>query len=369
MYSGVDDPQFNFIDAQTGKTCSNIGYSTLGSDDQLQQPAPLASFSRHTSFPVSFQHPNLNSVTADKQDLDSDAGRVVGYPHHYIPSFSDQPQLELHPSGNTTSGEGPSSSQLNTFQYPNIDAYPNYHNDYGHQYTSGNDSQMPLSYPNINIHMSYHEDSPPIFSNVSSLHLAPFDSHADTMLPDPNVDARTSYYDYSTGEDLPAATASTSSHSIASYFPSFYAPFQSADGVSTMPDSEDVMPLGQPLPVDKPLSFDAPCLKEPLSTSVRPSGSRKHCQDCFIAFDPRHKKIRGWAPATSAEDISNVKPSAPPSQPLVAGSKQPTSEPLPGVGPVEYDESHPIHKYIIQKALDIIITTVINGNPFLSKEA
>jgi hypothetical protein len=100
-------------------------------------------------------------------------------------------------------------------------------------------------------------DEPLIFSNASSLQLTPFDPYTCTMFPDPNIDARTNYYDNHSDvgnsaavrvESAPSATpyaASTFSHHhafIASHFPDFYAPFQSADGVS-MPDSEDVMPL------------------------------------------------------------------------------------------------------------------------------
>jgi hypothetical protein len=135
------------------------------------------------------------------------------------------------------------------------------------------------------------------------------------MFPDPNIDARTNYYDNHSDvgnsaavrvESAPSATpyaASTLSHHhafIASHFPDFYAPFQSADGVSSMPDSEDVMPLhaGQPLPLDEPLCFDAPSLGNP-SPAEEPSESRpsrkRRQGDSFIAFDPRQKKMRGWA--------------------------------------------------------------------------
>jgi hypothetical protein len=150
------------------------------------------------------------------------------------------------------------------------------------------------------------------------------------MFPDPNIGARTSYHDtYAAGENPPAFRvesapgmmsygASTLSHyhaSIASYFPEFYAPLQSADGVSTMPDSEDVMPLhaGQPLPLDQPLCFDAPRLGSPLPAgeACRSQPSRKRRQgDLFIPFDPHQKKIRGWAAAKVSAYINNTLPKA-----------------------------------------------------------
>ncbi|KAG1877272.1 hypothetical protein F4604DRAFT_1924349 [Suillus subluteus] len=264
----------------------------------------------------------------------------------------------------------------------------------GYNYNSGNISSgedplassqtSTLAYPNTNAQGDYHEDPPTTFPNVLSFCYTPFDPNVGTIFPNPHLDTHTSRGDNdSTGEaestirveSAPNTTPyaympSTSTHHyafMASYFPDFCPPLQSADGVSTMPDSEDMMPLdiGQPLPLDEPSSSNAPGLGDPLPS--RSSHSKKRRQgDHFILFDPSQKRMRGWAPAKGVLDVA---PSMAPSQPLVAaGSGQPTST-LSNIGPVKYDESHPIHKGIIQMALDIVIHSVVNGNPFLSEEA
>ncbi|KAG1864351.1 hypothetical protein F4604DRAFT_1683364 [Suillus subluteus] len=141
------------------------------------------------------------------------------------------------------------------------------------------------------------EDLPTTFFNVLSVHPTPFDSGMGAMFPDPNLSAQSGYcgnyaimtdngenlpttfaspsvypapFDSHTGnvqvESAPTMTpyaASMSSHyytSISSYFPEFCVPVLSNDGISMMPNSEDVLPLrmGQPLPLNEPLRFDAP---------------------------------------------------------------------------------------------------------------
>jgi hypothetical protein len=116
-------------------------------------------------------------------------------------------------------------------------------------------------------------------------------------------------------ELTPSMTSYTSSTSyyltsIGSHFPEYHAPMRSCDGISSMPDPEDVPPLcmDQPLPLDEPMYFNVPSqshLEEPLPIGGplpvgEPSGSkssRKHCQnDIFIYIDPCQKKMRGWVP-------------------------------------------------------------------------
>jgi len=38
------------------------------------------------------------------------------------------------------------------------------------------------------------------------------------------------------------------------------------------------------------------------------------------------------------------------------------------VGPVQYDKSHPVHKQIVDMALGIVISSVVNVSPFLSED-
>ncbi|KAG2054236.1 hypothetical protein BDR06DRAFT_971677 [Suillus hirtellus] len=144
--------------------------------------------------------------------------------------------------------------------------------------------------------------------------------------------------------------------SIVSYFPEFYGPILSNDGISMMPDPEDLLPLdiGQPLPINEPLHSNVPSqshLEHPLPAQP----SRKHCQGIFIPFDPCQKQ--------------DVAPSPAPSQPIVtaSNSRQSTSQ-KPGVGPAEYDENHMIHKEIVQMALETIIRSILNKTPFLFED-
>ncbi|KAG2127442.1 hypothetical protein BD769DRAFT_1387874 [Suillus cothurnatus] len=362
MYSGAGDPQYNFIRAQV-----DPGYHDF--DDQLQQPAPSVSFSMPgPDIPVAVPHPNLTLT-------DFDVNNTAGYRYHYLhdqpeqepvtPSFptpnhdpfllqdaqassrrnlyptssSNQLPASLnepsYPSGDPSCSDGLSaSSQVDTLPYPNIlDAHANYHDSYATVTDTDNNSSM-------------------IFSSAPSLQLTTIDPHAGTMFPDPNIGARTSYHDtYATGENPPAFRVES-------------AP------VSTMPDSEDVMPLhaGQPLPLDQPLCFDAPRLRSPLPAgeACRSQPSRKRRQgDLFIPFDPHQKKIRGWA---AAKDVSNVAASSTSSsKPLVAASEENTPQ-RSGVGPAQYDESHPVHKQIVDMALGIVIGSVVNVSPFLSED-
>ncbi|KAG1883633.1 hypothetical protein F4604DRAFT_1952669 [Suillus subluteus] len=250
------------------------------------------------------------------------------------------------------------------------------------------------------------KDLPTTFFNVPSVHPTPFNSGTGTMFPDPDLSAQSGYcgnyaivtddgknlpmtfagpsvypapFDSHTGnvqvKSAPTMTpyaASMSSHyhtSISSYFPEFCAPVLSNDGISMMPDSEDVLPLcmGQPLPLNEPLRFDAPSqlhLGDPLPTGepTRSQPSRKRHQGAlFIPFDPHQKRVRVWV---VAEDAAT---STEPSQPVIAESEQSTSQQL-GIGPAEYDENHPVHKEIIRMALDTIIRSVVNETPFLSKD-
>jgi hypothetical protein len=233
-----------------------------------------------------------------------------------LPASLNEPSVHdgyQYPSGDPSCSDGLSaSSQVNTLPYPNIlDAHANYHDSYATVTDMDNNLSM-------------------IFSSAPSLQLTTIDQHTGTMFPDPNIGAHTSYHDtYTAGENPPAFRvesapgmmsygASTLLHyhaSIASYFPEFYAPLQSTDGVSTMPDSEDVMPLhaGQPLPLDQPLCFNALRLRSPLPAgeACRSQPSRKCRQgDLFIPFDPHQKKIRGWAAAKVSAYINNTLPKA-----------------------------------------------------------
>jgi hypothetical protein len=285
---------------------------------------------------VSFSAQSQDSFSLDVQA----SGRDL-YPNQLPTSPNDPPVEYQYPSGDLSVGEGPStSSQVDPSPYPNVvdaqagglrDVYPGSQlpvssddpsvPDY--QYPSAFHQVDPSPYPNVldtrggdyTIMTDAGNDESTIFSNASSVQPTPFNSFMGTMFPDPNIGAPTNYYDnYSavgnSAASAPSATpyaASTSSHHyayMASQFPDFYAPFQSADGVSTMPDPEDVMPLhaGQPLPLDEPLCFDAPSLGNPLPDE-EPSGSRpsrkRRQVDPFIAFDPLKKKLRGWTVNTS----------------------------------------------------------------------
>lgn len=155
------------------------------------------------------------------------------------------------------------------------------------------------SYPNLNAHTSHPDyrnatsvtgfgEDP--LANSSSTQFTSFDPNAGNIPVEP-------------GPTMTPHMASMPSHyyaSIASYFPEFYAPILSNDGISTMPDPEDLLPLdfGQPLPlpINKPSHSNAPSqlrLEDPLPAQP----SRKRRQGTFIPFDPRQKRVRGWAAA------------------------------------------------------------------------
>jgi hypothetical protein len=305
------------------------GYRYISSQTQPEQ-GPLV---------VSFSAQSQDSFSLDVQA----SGRDL-YPNQLPTSPNDPPVEYQYPSGDLSVGEGPStSSQVDPSPYPNVvdaqagglrDVYPGSQLPVSSNDPSVPDYQYPSAfqvdpspYPDVldtrggdyTIMTDAGNDESTIFSNASSVQPTPFNSFTGTMFPDPNIGAPTNYYDnYSAVgnsaaarvESAPSATpyaASTLSHHYAymtSQFPDFYAPFQSADGVSTMPDPEDVMPLhaGQPLPLDEPLCFDAPSLGNPLPDE-EPSGSRpsrkRRQVDPFIAFDPLKKKLRGWTVNTS----------------------------------------------------------------------
>ncbi|KAG1822994.1 uncharacterized protein BJ212DRAFT_1296909, partial [Suillus subaureus] len=161
MYSGVGDPQYNFIDAQ-------------------------------------------GSRLPGRHDQDLDADHAADYRYHYLHDQSEQEPLWQpaasitqrpictqwlrYPPGDPSSSEGLlASSPVDTLPYPNIlDAHASYRDSYATVTDTGNDSSM-------------------IFSNAPSLQLTPIDPHVGTMFPDPNIGARMSYYDnYSAGENPPA---------------------------------------------------------------------------------------------------------------------------------------------------------------------
>ncbi|KAG1886958.1 hypothetical protein F4604DRAFT_1675029 [Suillus subluteus] len=355
--ASLDDPPAGYSGYQYTSGNTSSGDYNYFPNDQSEQQSLAPSFALLSQDLLSLS--NFSSVldvqAGDRRDPYQTSSESQGLPV----SLDDPPASHSgynYNSGNISSGGDPlASSQTGT-----------------------------LAYPNTNTQGDYHEDPPTTFPNVPSFCYTPFNPNMGAIFPNPHLDTRTSRGDNnSAGEaeltvqvkSAPNTTPyayvpSTSTHHyafMASYFPDFCPPLQSADGVSMMPDSEDMMPLdiGQPLPLDEPLSSNALGLGDPLPS--RSSHSKKRRQgDHFILFDPSQKRMRGWAPA---KGVSDVAPSMAPSQPLVvAGSGQPTST-LSDIGPAKYDESHPIHKGIVQMALDIVIHSVVNGNPFLSEEA
>ncbi|KAG1883324.1 hypothetical protein F4604DRAFT_1677664 [Suillus subluteus] len=310
--ASLDDPPAGYSGYQYASGNTSSGDYNYFPNDQSEQQSLAPSFALPSQDLSSLSNFSgvLDVQAGDRRDPYQTSSESQGLPV----SLNDPPASHSgynYNSGNISSGEYPlASSQTGTLVYPNTDAQGD-----------------------------YREDPPTTFPNVPSFCYTPFDPNVGTIFPNPHLNTRTSHGDNDS----------------------------TADGVSTMPDSEDMMPLdiSQPLPLDEPSSSNAPGLGDPLPS--RSSHSKKCRQgDHFILFDPSQKRMRGWAPA---KGVSDVALSMAPSQPLVAaGSGQPTST-LSDIGPAKYDESHPIHKGIVQMVLDIDIRSVVNGNPFLSEEA
>ncbi|KAG1719319.1 hypothetical protein EDD22DRAFT_963309 [Suillus occidentalis] len=152
------------------------------------------------------------------------------------------------------------------------------------------------------------------------------------------------------------------------YSPIFPLPIVSVDGTSTLaPNSEDIIPLGVPQPLDEPLPLgDSFPLRDSLDDRApsppppppRTSGSRRHqppekpLEFKFWPYPQTRPKLRGIA---STQGFSDAAPSTEPLRPS-------------RIAPLQYNDNNQIHQSIFEQACTTLIRSALGSCPFLSEQ-